>query len=190
MIANTTLPPAQAVLAVLGFVAVGVLLWLFVKLFSRKMSGWAAILKRFPMRGSKLIGEEYRKQSGTFGNMGDSWHLTLRITQEGVIVCPSFARRKPCLVPWSDIRSVAVGDSTLLVTVDYERPFQFFLPATLLPTLQAKLHSELFHKAVSPFEAAKAALKDGTQPRWVRVIGGSAVKLAEKELEKEKKRRG
>jgi hypothetical protein len=44
------------------------------------------------------------------------------------------------------------------------------------------------NKSVSPFEAAKAALKDGTQPRWMTAIAGQAVRLAEKDFEKEKRK--
>ena len=58
----------------------------------------------------------------------------------------------------------------------------------MFPTLQARLSSELFHKAISPFEASKAALKDGTKPRWMTAIASGAVKLAEKEYEKEKRK--
>ena len=76
------------------------------------------------------------------------------------------------------------------MVVDYERTFEFFLPAEALPAIQAKLASQLFHHAVSPFAAAEAALKDDTHPRWMKAIAGGAVKIAEKEYEKEKERRG
>jgi hypothetical protein len=186
-----TLPPALSVLAILGFAALIWATYLVGNVVARKMSGWKAVSERFPMRDINPTGDSFKNGSGVIGNIGSGKRgsFDIRIAQEGVCIYPSFARRSPCLILWSAIRRVSVSDTSLLVTVDYERPFQFFLPARLLPTLQAKLSLELFHKAVSPFEAAKAALKDGAQPRWLTAIAGGAVKLAEKEYEREKKRR-
>ncbi len=187
-----TLPPAQALLAVLGFVALGGLLFLAVRVASLKMSGWKAVIKRFPMRDVGFTGDRYKQQDGVVGNIGSGKRgfFEIRLASEGVCIYPLFARRNPCLISWSAIRRVSISDSCLHVVVDYERPFEFFLPPEALPTFQAKLSSQLFQKAVSPFEAAKAALKDGTQPRWMTAIAGGAVKLAEKEYEKERKKRG
>jgi len=166
------------------------LLFLVVKLVSLKMSGWQTIAERFPMRDVSFTGDSFRKQDGVVGDIGSGKRgfFDIRLATEGVCIYPLFAHRNPCLVPWSAIRRVSVSDTSLLVVVSYERSFEFFLPAKVLPIFQARLSSELFHKAVSPFEAAKAALKDGTQPRWMTAIAGSAVKLAEKEYEKEKRK--
>jgi hypothetical protein len=189
MIAST-LPPAQALLAVLGFAALIGLLFLVVKVVSLKMGGWKGIAERFPMRDTTFTGDSYRKQEGNVGDIGSNGRglFDIRLVTEGICIYPFFARSNPCLVPWTSVRRVSISDTSLLVVVDYERTFEFFLPIEALPTLQARLSSELFHKAVSPFEAAKAALKDGTQPRWMTAIAGSAVKLAEKEYEKEKRK--
>jgi len=188
---SSTLPPAMSLLVVLGFGALVGLLFLVVKVVSLKMGGWKGIAERFPMRDVNFTGDSFRKQEGNVGDIGSSGRglFDIRLATEGICIYPFFARRNPCLVPWSAIRRVSVSDTSLLVVVDYERTFEFFLPAESLPTLQANLSSSLFHKAVSPFEAAKAALKDGTQSRWMTAIAGSAIKLAEKEYEKEKKRR-
>lgn len=192
MIANATLPPAQAVLAVLGlFAFIGLILW-GVKMISLKMSGWKEIADSYPMGDAIFIGDRYKHQSGAVGNIssGRRGFFDIRLAQEGVCIYPSFARRNPCLIRWFAIRRVSVSDSSLHVVVDCERTFEFFLPIEGLPLFQAKLSPEMFHKAVSPFETAKAVLKGGTQPGWMKVIAGGAVKLAEKEYEKEKKRRG
>ena len=189
MIANT-LRPAQALLVLLGFVGLIGLLFLVVKLVSLKMSGWQMIAERFPMRDVSFTGDSFRKQDGVVGDIGSGRRgfFDIRLASEGVCIYPLFARRNPCLIPWSAIRRVSVSDTSLLVVVDYERTFEFFLPAEVLPTFQSRLPSELFHKSVSPFEAAKAALKDGTQPRWMTAIAGQAVRLAEKEFDKEKRK--
>lgn len=161
------------------------------KVFARKMGGWKVVTERFPMRDINLTGDSYRKQSGVVGNIGSGGRgfFDIRLAQEGVCIFPSFAHRNPCLIPWSAIRRVSVSDTSLLVVVDYERTFEFFLPAESLPTFQAKLSSELFHKAVSPFEAAKKVIEDGTQPRWMSAIVGRAVQSVEKQIEKEKQLR-
>ena len=187
---SSTLPPAMSLLVVLGFGALVGLLFLVVKLVSLKMSGWQVIAERFPMRDVSFTGDSFRKQDGVVGDIGSGRRgfFDIRLASEGVCIYPLFARRNPCLIPWSAVRRVSVSDASLLVVVDYERSFEFFLPIEVLPTFQSRLSSELFHKAVSPFEAAKAALKDGTQPRWMTAIAGSAVKLAEKEYEKEKRK--
>ena len=188
---SSTLPPAMSLLVVLGFGALVGLLFLVVKVVSLKMGGWKGIAERFPMRDVNFTGDSFRKQEGNVGDIGSSGRglFDIRLATEGICIYPFFARRNPCLVPWSAIRRVSVSDTSLLVVVDYERTFEFFLPAESLPTFQSKLSSSLFHKAVSPFEAAKKVLQDGTQPRWMSAIAGQAVRLAEKECEKEKKRR-
>jgi len=187
MIANT-LPPAQSLLVVLGFVAVIGLMYLAIWLVSS--GAWKGIAKRFPMRDVHFTGDSFKKQAGNVGSVRSSGRglFDIRLAAEGVCVYPFFARRNPCLVPWSAIRRVSVSDSSLHIVVDYERSFEFFLPAEALSALQAKLTPQLFHHAVSPFEAAKAALKDDTHPQWLKAIAGSAVKLAEKEYEKEKRK--
>ncbi len=190
MIANT-LPPAQALAVMLGFTALFGLLLLAMKVVSLKLSGWKAITERFPMREVNSTGARYKQQPGVVGKIGSGRRgfFDICFASEGVCIRLASSRQNPCFVPWSAIRRVSVSDSSLFVVVDYERPFEFFLPAEALPTFQANLSPQLFQKAVSPLDAAKAALKDGTQPTWMRAINGAAVKLVEKEIEKEKKRR-
>lgn len=188
---STTLPPALSLLVILGFIGLMFTVTLGIKLLSRKMSGWQTITERFPMRDAHFTGADFRKQNGVVGSIGSGRRgfVGIRLAQEGVCIYPSFARHNPCLIPWSAIRRVSVSDTSLLVAVDYERTFEFFLPAITLPTFQAKLSPQLFHRAVSPFEVAKKAILDGTQPRWMSAIAGQAVRLAEKQVEKEKQSR-
>ena len=182
MIANT-LPPAQSLLVVLGFAALIGLMYLAIWLVS--LGGWKGIAKRFPMRDVNFTGDSFKKQAGNVGSFRSSGRglFDIRLAAEGVCVCPFFARRNPCLVPWSAIRRVSVSNSSLHIVVDYARSFEFFLPAEALPAFYAKLTPQLFHHAASPFEAAKAALQDDTHPQWMKAIAGQALKHVEKEYD-------
>lgn len=186
---SNALHPALGVLVVFGFAGLMVAMVWVCNLFARSMSGWADIVRQFPMTNISDAGVVYKRKSGVFGSMSYSRGLTVRIAHGGLCIYPSFARRNPCLIPWSAIRQVSVSDTSLLVVVNFERRFELFLPAESLPTFQAKLSSELFQTAGDPLKTAKKMLQDGTQPRWMSAIGGQAVRLAEKELEKEKQLR-
>jgi hypothetical protein len=182
------LPPALSLLVILGFAAVVGLLFLVVNTVALKMSGWKKIAERFPMRDAHFTSDSYRKRQGAVGKIGSGKRgfFDIRLAVEGVCVYPLFARRNPCLVPWSAIRRVSISASSLLVVADYERTFEFFLPAESLPALQARLASSLFHNSTSPFEAAKKAIQDGTQSRWMSAIAGQAVRFAQKQIEEER----
>jgi hypothetical protein len=182
-----TLPPVQSLLVVLGLAALIGLMYLAIWLVS--LGAWKGIAKRFPMRDVSFTGDSFKKQAGSFGSIQSRGRglFDIRLAAEGVCVYPFAARRNPCLVPWSAIRRVLVSDASLHIVVDYDRSFEFFLPAKALPILQAKLRPQLLHQAVSPFEAAKAALKDEPHPRWMKAIAGEALKHFEKRFEKEKR---
>ena len=190
MFANTPLPPAQSLLVVLGFAALIGLLFLVVKVVSLKMGGWKEIAERFPMRDVNFTGDSFKKQEGNVGDIGSSRRglFDIRLATEGVCVYPFFARRNPCLIPWSAIRRVSVSDTSLLVVVGYERTFEFFLPAESLAALQANISLSLFHKAVSPLENAKAAIEDKATPRWMAWVASKALQSAENKFEKEKRK--
>jgi len=187
MIANT-LPPAQALLVVLGFAALIGLMYLVIWLVS--LGSWKAIAKQFPMRDVSFTGDSFKKQEGRAGNISSKGRglFDIRLAAEGACVYPFFARRNPCLVPWSAIRRVSICGSCLCIVVDYDGSFEFFLPTAVLPIFQAKLAPQLFHHATSPFAAAEAALKDDTHPRWMKAVAGQALKHVEKEYEKEKRK--
>jgi len=156
------------------------------------LGSWKGIAKRFPMRDVNFTGDCFKKRAGSEGSIQSRGRgfFDIKFAAEGVCVYQFFARRNPCLVPWSAIRRVSVCGSSLHIVVACERSFEFFLPAETLPIFQGKLTPQLLNQAVSPFEAAKAALKDGKHPRWMKAVAGGAVKIAEKEYEKEKRTRG
>jgi hypothetical protein len=194
---STTLSPILSLLVLLGFAGLVGLLFLIVKVVSLKMGGWKQIAEHFPMRATHLMGVTYERQNGIVGNIGSGGFgsggrgfFDIQIAQEGVGIRPRFARHNPCLIPWSAIRRVSVSDTSLSVVVAYEQTFEFFLPLEALPSFQAKLSSQLFHKAVSPFAATKNILKDGTESRRMSMIGSQAIRFAEKQYEKEKRLRG
>lgn len=186
---SITLSPAlRTLLAISGLAAMALIMILFSNLVARQMSGWSAIARRFPMTAIHDAGDTYKKRNGIIGGigLGRRGFLNIRLAQEGVCLYPSFARHVPCLIPWSAIRRVSVSEPNLALTVEYERSFEFFLPAGALSSLKGKLSPELFHKAGAPFEAATAALKAGGQPRWVSAIASRAIQSVEKEAERRK----
>ena len=185
---STTLPPAIGILVVSGFAAFVGISVLANKRSFRKMSGWDAITRRFPMTGLHDVGNTYKNESGCFGTL-NTRNLTIRLADEGLCVIPWFARRAPCLIPWSAIRRVSVSDLSLLVLVDYEPLLELCVPAEAMPAVHAKLPSDLFHPAGSPFEVAKAAIKEGAQPRWMSVIVGRTIQSVEKQIEKKRESR-
>ena len=154
-------PQLKSILFISGVAAVLFAFFTGINLLLRKLSGWKAIVERFPMTDFHDAGETYKKQDGVVGNLGSGRRgfLNIRLAHEGVCLYPFFARRNPCLIPWSSIRSVSVSDSSICLVVNYERPLKFFLPADALPVVKAKLSPELFHQAVTPLEAAKAQSK-------------------------------
>jgi hypothetical protein len=177
---------SNVLLAIIGFGALVLLMIFGVNFLFRKLSGWAAITGRFPVIGDPEAGDTYPRQSGNIGSVQCNRGFNIHLTQRGIFLYPSFARKIPCFIPWSALRRVSVNATGLLVVVDYEKSFEFFLPAEALPTLQPHLSGQLIHKGGDPFEAAKAALNDGTHSKLMTTIAGGAIKLAEKEYEKEK----
>ena len=107
------LPPALSLLVILGFAAVVGLLFLVVNTVALKMSGWKEIAERFPMRDAHFTSDSYRKRQGAVGKIGSGKRgfFDIRLAVEGVCVYPLFARRNPCLVPWSAIRRVSISAS-------------------------------------------------------------------------------
>lgn len=184
-ILSTTLPPLESVLLILGFAGLMWLAFLGNRMLARKMSGWNAIAERFPMAETHILGD-FPRECGVAGSTSISrGGLNIHLAAEGVCIHPFFARQNPCLIPWSAIRGVSVSDKSLLLTVEYDPAFQFFLPASASTILRDHLSSDLFHKAVSPFDVAKTIIKQGKQPQWISAITGGAVQMAEKEVKKE-----
>jgi hypothetical protein len=173
---SSALPPALNSLVILGLVTVIGLLFLIVKVVSMKPRAWKGIAERFPMRDVNYTSDSFKKQAGNVGDIGSGGRtlFDIRLATEGVCVYPAFARRNPCLIPWSAIRRVSVTDARLLVVINYERTFEFFLPIEALPTFQARLSPQLFQKAASHIQEPDARL-----PAWCwLVMGALCISLA------------
>jgi len=74
-------------------------------------------------------GDIYKRQNGGVGSIGYGRRgfFNIRLAHEGVCLYPSFARRMPCLIPWSSIGKVSVSDTSVFLVIAYERPLEFSL---------------------------------------------------------------
>ena len=178
----TLIPALRAPLFIIALAALAALLVASGKMLAQKVSGWKAITGRFPMTDIKPTGDAYTGRMAVIGNTSYSG-AAIRIAPQGVCFFPSFARRNPCLIPWSAIRRVSISESLHLV-VDYERRFEFYLPVEALPALRARLSPQSFHQAASPFAVVKAAMADPATPRWMAWIAGRTLQAVEKEVAK------
>jgi hypothetical protein len=141
-------------------------IWGF-KAVTRKLSGWSTIAVQFPMTEVHMVGESYKHRSGDVGNCNYERGFHVHLAQEGLCVYPFFARRIPCLIPWSSIRTVSVSKCVIVLVVDYETPFQISLPAAALDRVRSRVPQERFKDGVSFFEAAGKALRTIERPRWL-----------------------
>jgi len=156
----------------LGLFGMGMVAFAFVWVWgfnavTRKQSGWSTIAVQFPMTEVHMVGESYKHRSGDVGNCNYERGFHVHLAQEGLCVYPFFARRIPCLIPWSSIRTVSVSNWGMVVVVDYETPFRIYLPAAALDWVRSYVPPERFKEAVSFFEAAGEALKSIKRPRWL-----------------------
>jgi len=146
-ILSASMSPGTGMILVFCAFAAFVFIMMFgINFFSRKMSGWPAIAGRFKMTDDPGAGESYTRQSGIVGNIECKRGFNIHILQQGICLYPTFARRTPCLIPWSAVRRVSIKDASLLVVIDYEKSFEFFLPTEALPTLQPHLSGQLIQK--------------------------------------------
>jgi hypothetical protein len=175
----------KAPLFILGLAAFAFIVVSANKLLSRKLSGWKTIVERFPVTDIQQAGEAFDGRTAIVGGTSYTRSFVIRIADGGVCLYPPFARRNPCLIPWSAIRRVTASDS-IHVVVDYERRFEFFLPSKALPAIQANHSAPSVHKVGSPFEAVKAAIEDKATPRWMAWITGRTMQSVEKQVEKNK----
>jgi len=143
LLAFAMTPATLMLLAILGFTAFVFLMMFGINFFSRKMSGWPAITDKFPMVDNVENGDSYARQSGTAGNIECKRGFNINLTKQGICLFPTFARRNPCLIPWSAIRQVSVKKTGLVITVDYEKPFEFFLPPQALPTFKDRVAPQI-----------------------------------------------
>jgi hypothetical protein len=150
-----------------GIVAFALIwVWCF-NAVTRKLSGWSAIAARYPMTEVHLTGESYKRRSGDIGHTNYERGFRIQMAQEGLCVYPFFARRSPCLIPWSSIHTVFVSKWSLLLVIESEKSFQISLPAAALDRIRGQIPQERFKDAVSFFEAAGDALKAMKRPRWL-----------------------
>jgi hypothetical protein len=175
----------KALLIVFGLIAAAFAYISLNNAMGRQMSGWKMIVERFPMADIQQTDDSFEGRTAIVGSMSYTRSFVIRIANGGVCLYPNFARRNPCLIPWSAIRRVTASDSVHVV-VDYERRFEFFLPLKALPAIQAKHSAPSVHKVDSPFEAVKAAIEDKATPRWMAWIAGRTLQSVEREVEKRK----
>lgn len=150
--------------------------------------GWEFVRERFPAREPQKSGDIYKGQSG--GIIRNSTRYSLRrlrigVAPAGLYVYPSFARHKPCLIPWSSIGSVGVRGASMSVTVEGEQSFYFSLPAKALPVLKAHLTPDKVQQ-LPPLSGvltglAGAAMQDASTPRWVGWLTALVLKLVAKD---------
>ena len=153
----------QAVLTVL-FVVLFVFAWkkCHEALF-RKMSGWKTIATRFSSPNTLIAGEAYKKRDGVIGDDVYRQRFNIHLTSEGVYVCAFFARQAPILVPWSSIRSVSDCNLILLLTVDYDKTMQFYLPSAASAFVKEKVPVERWQKGDVIVGSAKASFLGDNQ---------------------------
>jgi hypothetical protein len=119
--------------------------------------GWKSVLERFPARELQKSGDTYTGQTGGIvrGQGGYSLRrLKVGVVPSGIYLYPSFARRSPCFIPWSSIRSAGVRGASIDVTVEESfnysqalrvRDFNFTLPIQTLRVLEANLAPDKIH---------------------------------------------
>jgi hypothetical protein len=185
MFSITIISALRVPLFILGLVAFAYIVVSANSLLSRKLTGWKTIAGHFPMMENQQAGYTFEGRTAIIGSTSYTGSINIRITDRGVCLYPPFARRNPCLIPWSAIRWVSADDS-IHVIVDYERRLEFFLPAKALSIVQANHSESSAFKVNSPFAAVNAAIADKATPRWMAWIAGRAMQSVEKEVEKRK----
>jgi hypothetical protein len=151
-------------LFVMGMAAF-VFLWVWgFNRFSRKMSGWDTISARFPMTEVHMLGETYKRRSVDVGRNEYDGGFHVRLAHEGLCMYPLFARHIPCLIPWSSIRTVSMGKWSILLDVDYDKPFRISLPTAALNQIRSHVPPQGFEDGISLFEAVGKSLKAIERP--------------------------
>jgi hypothetical protein len=149
----TTPESAKAYLILLVLVA-AVVVWIRgTSVLSAKMAGWKNLVEKFPATDIERPGDTFKNQTGWIGNTEFRRTFNIQLLQEGIRVCPNFARRSPIMVPWSKITGVAVSEArvvgvqqNVLLTAEWEKLLQFSLPPKVLPTVEANVPADHFRK--------------------------------------------
>lgn len=154
--------PVVAALIALGMVA-AVLLWVRgMRWLSAKMAGWENLAQTFPAPEMERPGAHYENMSGWIGNAEFERGFALQLVQEGLLIRPGFAARRPVLIPWANVKEVAVSDvrlfgrqQHLLLTLDWEKRLKFSLPAIALPVIEKHVPPKRLHNVGSLWEQLK-----------------------------------
>ena len=162
-----TIEFAKVLLIILGLVA-AVFVWIwFTNAMAAQMAGWKNLVEKYPATEFERPGDTFKKQSAWIGSADFNRVFTVQLIQEGMRICPYFARRSPILIPWSKITGVAVSESrvfghqqNILLTVEWERQLQFSLPPKVLPTIEASVSADRFRKVEI------APLSELVKERW------------------------
>jgi len=154
-----------AILAVLVVVSFGIGFLCSLHALLRYQTGWKALTQRFPAMNVHKLGGSYKRRTGFFGSghrNGVNGMFLIEPALEGFLVTASFARRSPILIPWPAIRDVVEANifelqPGVLLTVDYETPLKFSLPADASTVIRENVTEQRLHKVVSVSELVKTA---------------------------------
>ncbi len=131
--------------------------------------------KNIPPRKLKDPGRFFKKLTGNIGSTEFRWSFTVQLIQEGLLVRPGFAARRPILIPWFKISEVAVSEGTvfgreqyLQLTVEWEKRFLLSLPPKALPTFEKNVPADRFRKVKVPPTLLPELLKEGWKNRKSR----------------------
>ena len=146
-----------------GLIALGVAFLRGLNALTKYQTGWKALTQRFPATDVHKFGARYKKQAGVFGSGRGSvvsGAFLIELAQEGLLITPNFAARFPILIPWPAIRDVSEMNlfglySTVLLTVDYEKPVKFHLPTDALKAIHENVPAEKFHATGSFLDLIK-----------------------------------
>lgn len=160
--------PIAAVLIVLGFVVLPFLCIFGSRLISANLAGWKRLAEKFPPTEIERPGDTYKNMTGWIGDTEFRRAFKVQLIQEGVRLGASFASRSPILVPWSQISEVQLSEGrflgheqNLLLTVEWEKQFQFSLPPAVLPTIEKNVPADRFRKVKIP-----SSIGELVKERW------------------------
>ena len=147
----------------LGLIALGFAVVRGMNALMKYQTGWKALTQRFPATDVHKFGARYKNQSGDFGRGRGSvvsGTFLIELAQEGLLVTADFVKHLPILIPWSAIRDVSEANlfgfySTVLLTVEYEKPVKFHLPTSALKAIHENVPAEKFHEARSFLDLIK-----------------------------------
>jgi len=149
--------PVVAVLIIAGFIAVIFLSIYGSRWYFAKSAGWKDLALKFPAPEIARPGDTFKKMSGWIGSMEFRQGFQVQLIQEGLRIGACFAPHSPVMIPWSQISEVQLSEGrflgheqNLLLTVEWEKQFQFSLPPGVLPTVEKNVPADRFRKVKIP----------------------------------------